>query len=391
MHAPPGARDAGSHLKDNLLRMQLQREIEEAKSLEARGRMKEASEHYMRAAGIYRRVAYDSPIDTAEDVFRMAAQYENFSRMLINRAALRSMKGKTAGEDATEGIEGLIVSQKPRTTWDDIGGLEEVKTEIKEAIILPFVGSKPEYVKCPRTILLYGPPGTGKTLLAKASSNTLAATFFEARISSLLSKYFGESTKLVNALFGKARKMQPSLIFMDELDSVAISRDTSIDEATRRVLGQLLTEIEGFATSTEDKILIMGATNKPWDLDDAIISRFQKKIYVPLPDLVARKIILQIHLHGADLSQIGIDELAHRTDGFSGRDLANLCQEAVSRMILELNPSMQRLTVKELESYRLAHRPLQADDFEAALAKIKPSTQAEDIEKYMEWREGFGG
>jgi katanin p60 ATPase-containing subunit A1 len=391
MHAPPGARDAGSHLKDNLLRMQLQREIEEAKSLEARGRMKEASEHYMRAAGIYRRVAYDSPIDTAEDVFRMAAQYENFSRMLINRAALRSMKGKTAGEDATEGIEGLIVSQKPRTTWDDIGGLEEVKTEIKEAIILPFVGSKPEYVKCPRTILLYGPPGTGKTLLAKASSNTLAATFFEARISSLLSKYFGESTKLVNALFGKARKMQPSLIFMDELDSVAISRDTSIDEATRRVLGQLLTEIEGFATSTEDKILIMGATNKPWDLDDAIISRFQKKIYVPLPDLVARKIILQIHLHGADLSRIGIDGLAHRTDGFSGRDLANLCQEAVSRMILELNPSMQRLTVKELESYRLAHRPLQADDFEAALAKIKPSTQAEDIEKYMEWREGFGG
>ena len=266
-------------LKDNLLRMQLQSEIEEAKALEAQGKMREASEHYMRAAGIYRRVAYDSPIDTAEDVFRMASQYESFSKALINRAALRSMKAKIpAQEDSAGQAEDLIVSQKPSTVWDDIGGLEDVKTEIKEAIILPFVGSRPEYVKCPRTILLYGPPGTGKTLLAKASSNTLAATFFEARISSLLSKYFGESTKLVNTLFSKARRMQPSLIFMDELDSVAVSRDTNIDEATRRVLGQLLTEIEGFATSTEDKILIMGATHKPWDLDDAIISRFQKKI-----------------------------------------------------------------------------------------------------------------
>ncbi len=380
------------HLKDNLLRMQLQREIEEAKALEAQGKMREASEHYMRAAGIYRRVAYDSPIDTAEDVFRMASQYESFSKALINRAALRSMKARAPAQDDRAGqAEDLIVSQKPSTVWDDIGGLEDVKTEIKEAIILPFVGSKPEYVKCPRTILLYGPPGTGKTLLAKASSNTLAATFFEARISSLLSKYFGESTKLVNALFGKARRMQPSLIFMDELDSVAVSRDTNIDEATRRVLGQLLTEIEGFATSTEDKILIMGATNKPWDLDDAIISRFQKKIYVPLPELVARKIVLQIHLHGADLSRISIEELARQTEGFSGRDLANLCQEAVSRMILELNPAMQKLTVSELESYKLAHRPLEEADFGAALAKIKPSTQPGDIEKYTEWKEGFGG
>ena len=193
-------------LKDSLLRMQLQREIDEAKALEDKGKFREASEHYMRAAGIYRRIAYESPMDMAEEVFRMASQYENFSKALISRAAIRSMKDKPEEEQA-QAIENLIVSQKPKVDWDHIGGLEDVKTEIKEAIILPFVGSKPEYVKCPRTILLYGPPGTGKTLLAKASSNTLAATFFEARISSLLSKYFGESTRLVNALFSKARKM----------------------------------------------------------------------------------------------------------------------------------------------------------------------------------------
>lgn len=380
-------------LKDRLLKMQLQKEIETARVLESEGKMREASEHYLRAAGIYRRVAYDSPMDVANDVFHMASQYENFSRALINKAAMRIMKAEKPGEgdEKDNHIDSLIVSQKPGTKWDDIGGLEDVKTEIKEAIILPFVGSKPDYVKCPRTILLYGPPGTGKTLLAKASSNTLSATFFEARISSLLSKYFGESNKLVNALFAKARRMQPSLIFMDELDSLAISRDSNIDESTRRVLGQLLTEIEGFASSTGDKVLIMGATNKPWDLDDAILSRFQKKIHIPLPEKVARKIILQIHLHGADLSRISISDLAEMTEGFSGRDLSNLCQEAVSRMILELNTSMERLTVKELETYRLAHRPLEEGDFSSAMEKIKPSIQKEDIEKYDEWKQGFGG
>jgi katanin p60 ATPase-containing subunit A1 len=380
-------------LKNSLLRMQLQKEIEKARELEGQGKIKEASEHYMTAAGIYRRVAYDSPMGKADDVFHMASQYENFSKALITRAAKRSMSSESDSEqkESEQRIEDLIVSQKPTMKWDDIGGLEDVKTEIKEAIILPFVGSKPDYVKCPRTILLYGPPGTGKTLIAKASSNTLSATFFEARISSLLSKYFGESNKLVNALFKKARKMQPSLIFIDELDSIAISRDSNVDETTRRVLGQLLTEIEGFATSTEDRILVMGATNKPWDLDDAILSRFQKKIYIPLPDIVARKIILQIHLGGADLSHVSIDELAGRTEGFSGRDLANLCQEAIGKMILELNSNMERLTVKELESYRLAHRPLSEDDFRTAMGKIKPGTQKEDVNKYIEWKESFGG
>ena len=381
-------------LRDRLLKMQLQKEIETAQVLESEGKIREASEHYLKAAGIYRRVAYDSPMGTADEVFRMASQYENFSRAMINRAAMRSMRTGDSGkpeEEHGKQIDDLIVSQKPGTVWDDIGGLEDIKTEIKEAIILPFVGSKPEYVKCPRTILLYGPPGTGKTLLAKASSNTLSATFFEARISSLLSKYFGESSKLVNALFTKARRMQPSLIFIDELDSLALSRDSSMDESTRRVLGQLLTEVEGFATSTEDKVLIMGATNKPWDLDDAILSRFQKKIYIPLPDLVARKIILQIHLHGADLSKIEIGGLARDTEGFSGRDIANLCQEAVSKMILELNTSMEQLTVKELETYQLAHRPLVEGDFEAAREKIKPSTQKDDLEKYAEWKDEFGG
>jgi SpoVK/Ycf46/Vps4 family AAA+-type ATPase len=135
----------------------------------------------------------------------------------------------------------------------------------------------------------------------------------------------------------------------------------------------------------------MGATNKPWDLDDAIISRFQKKVYVPLPDLVARKIILQIHLEGADTSQIDFSQLAKKTEGFSGRDISNLCQEAIIKMVRETNPNLEKLTVRELESYSLGHRPLSEEDFEEAFSKIKPSAQQESLEKYEEWKKNFGG
>ncbi len=377
-------------LHQAILRQELQREIEEAKELEKKGKHRDAGEHYLRASAIYRRIAYDSPVGKAEEMFDMASQYEGFSKVLVNKARIRSMKD-APDEEKDKLIDSLIVSQKPDTDWNHIGGLEELKQEIKEAIVLPFVRGKPMYVKAPRTILLYGPPGTGKTLLAKASCNTLNATFFEARISSLLSKYFGESNKLINALFAKAKKMQPSLIFMDELDSIAVSRDSNVDESTRRVLGQLLTEIEGFNTNQQDTILIMGATNKPWDLDDAIVSRFQKKIYVPLPDLVARKIILQIHLEGADISRIDLSRLAERTEGFSGRDISNLCQEAIIKMVRETNPNLENLTVRELESYSLGHRPLTEEDFEEAFSKIKPSAQAGSIEKYEEWKRQFGG
>ncbi|MBI4176631.1 MAG: ATP-binding protein, partial [Candidatus Aenigmarchaeota archaeon] len=306
-------------IREGIVKYELQRELEKAHSLERAGRADQAGKHYLRASALYRRLAKGMPLQQSKDVFDTAAQYETLATSV--------QKVVKAEEVPAEVIDSLIVTQKPDTRWEDIGGLEEAKKSIREAIILPFVRHKPAYVKSPRTILLFGPPGTGKTLLAKASSNNLGATFFEARISSLLSKYYGESPKLVNALFSKARKMQPSLIFMDELDSIAISRDSDMHETTRRVLSQLLTEIEGFNTKAEDRILIMGATNKPWDLDDAVVSRFQKRIYVPLPDAAARKAILKIHLRGAGTSGLDVDGIVGKTENFSGRDLASLCQE----------------------------------------------------------------
>lgn len=370
-------------LRKSILDMELQKELQKARILEKQGKGKEASVHYIKAGEIYRRIAYTSPQWKAEDMFNVANKYETLGKTIRQEAP------RAIGEVPDEVVDSLVVSEKPETEWKDIGNLEEAVKIIKEAIILPFINSKPDYVKSPRTILLYGPPGTGKTLLAKASSNTLNATFFEARMPSLLSKFFGESTKLINALFEKARKTQPSLIFIDELDSLAASRGSDMNEATRRVLGQFLTELDGFNTKKDEKVLIMAATNKPWDLDDALVSRFQKRIYVPLPDQKARKDILAIHLEGTSLSGIDSKNLSERTEGFSGRDLSSLCQEAIINMVREMNPQLENMSMGEIEKYSLRSRPLAEKDFEEALKKIKPATH--NKEQYDKWRDEFGG
>jgi SpoVK/Ycf46/Vps4 family AAA+-type ATPase len=284
----------------------------------------------------------------------------------------------------------MVISEKPTTKWEDIGGLDDVKKEVREAIVLPMIKKKPEFVEAPKTLLLYGPPGTGKTLIAKAASNTLKANFFEARTSTLLSKYFGESSKIVSLLFEKARKKQPSIIFMDEFDSIMMSRDSGIQESTRRVVSQLLMEIEGFSTKKEDKVILIAATNKPWDLDDAMISRFQRKIYVPLPDPEARKQIFEIHLKGATLHDITIGNLSEMSERYSGRDIANVCKEAIMFMIREQNPKMEELTASQIEKYAMSYRSLTKEDFERALSKIKKTVDDRTIRRYEEWGEQLG-
>jgi len=370
-------------LRQNILRQQLQAELDKARQLEAKGKEKEAGIHYTKAGAMARRIAYQAPREDAEDFFQTASQYESVGNII------RTTTGQ-ARANSPDLIDQLIVTQKPITTWEDIGGLEEAKGTLRQAIILPFVRGKPDFVTITKSILLYGPPGTGKTMLAKASSNTLNATFFEAKASSLLSKYFGESSKIISALFSKARKLQPSLVFMDEVDSLAPSRDSGIDESSRRVLGQMLEEMDGFESRHDDKVLFMGATNKPWDLDDALLSRFQRKIFVPLPDAASRKLIFEIHLFGADLGNVDLNELVEKSTGYSGRDIAALCQEAVTLMIREKNPDLEKLNAKELEVYTLNTRGMELGDFEQAFEKVKPSSKADILDKYDEWSKEFG-
>ncbi|MEE9323720.1 MAG: ATP-binding protein [Candidatus Aenigmarchaeota archaeon] len=370
-------------LRQSLLKQQLQHEIDLAKKLESEGKSKQAVVHYQRAASIYRRLAYVAPREYSESFFNSASQYEEMSNVI--RSTTPYTRAKSPGA-----IESMVISEKPTVKWEDVGGLKEVKSEVKEAIILPMIEKKPEFVEAPRTLLLYGPPGTGKTLLAKAASNTLQANFFEARTSTLLSKFFGESSKIVSMLFEKARKNQPSIIFMDEFDSIMISRDSGIQESTRRVVSQLLMEIEGFSTKAGEKVIMISATNKPWDLDDAMVSRFQRRIYVPLPDPDARKQIFEIHMKGVSLDGITINKLAEMGEGYSGRDIANVCKEAIMLMVREQNPKLEELTTAQIEKYAMNYRSLTKEDFDRAFSKVRKTVDEKTIKKYEEWGEQLG-
>jgi vacuolar protein-sorting-associated protein 4 len=288
-------------------------------------------------------------------------------------------------------ISGTIVTESPNVKWKDIAGLENVKQALREAIVLPI--AKPELFTGARRpwsgILLFGPPGCGKTLLAKAAATECKATFFSASSADLLSKWLGESEKLISALFKIARLKTPSLIFMDEIDSIATKRgEGSESGGERRVKTQLLSEIQGLKSTHDKPLLVLGATNRPWDIDNAMLSRFEKRVHVPLPDLKARVGIFKIHTVGVNsaLSEEDFIELAVRTEGYSGRDIANVCREVIMLPIRELDMS----GLLEEEDKEVKVRDIALKDFKKTLKKVKPMTHKALIKEYNDWAEEFG-
>ena len=291
-------------------------------------------------------------------------------------------------------VENLIARSKVR--WSDIGGLEEVKRLMMETVVISAL-QRPEAIQPWKGILLFGPPGTGKTLLASAAAGSLNATFFSVKASNVLSKYFGESTKIISALYDVARERAPSIVFMDEIDALTTKRSGDQSEASRRMLSTLLTELDGFQDKGSDLlVLTLAATNTPWDLDEAVLSRFPRRIYVPLPDKKATKEIIRINTRGLDISKLDLDAIAEESVRrlYSGRDLKNLCQEAIWNMIREENRDLHRLAelpFEELRKRSLRTRPLEMRDFESAFKKIKSPLTRREIEKYEKWAEEFGG
>ena len=183
----------------------------------------------------------------------------------------------------------------PKITWNDIVGLETAKRTLKEAVILPAL--RPDLFKGlrspPKGVLLFGPPGTGKTMLGKCVAAVSQSSFFCISASTLTSKYHGEGEKLVRKLFDVARELQPSVIFIDEIDSLLSSRHSREHDAVRRLKTEFLIQFDGVSTNANDRVLVMGATNRPQDLDDAVLRRMEKRIYIPLPDEDARKTLLK--------------------------------------------------------------------------------------------------
>jgi SpoVK/Ycf46/Vps4 family AAA+-type ATPase len=295
-----------------------------------------------------------------------------------------------AGADDYE-CEVLNLIQQTHIHWEDIGGLDDTKSTIKSAYGLA-LARKPKGVEIKpwRNVLLYGPPGTGKTLLAAATAGSLDATFFNVKVSNLLSKYFGESSKLITALYAVARRMSPAVIFLDEFESLAPSRGSGDSGPEKRIVSTLLAELDGLATKEDESfILTMGATNLPWTLDSAILSRFQRRIYVPLPDEQARQAILALQLtRRGHKTALSMGQLVQQTQGYSGREIEQLCQTAIAHMTQSANPDLLSVVDQGQEAvrkYEIRVEPLSAQDFKAAFDQIRPIANQAMLQRYDDW------
>ncbi|KNE55343.1 hypothetical protein AMAG_01244 [Allomyces macrogynus ATCC 38327] len=305
-----------------------------------------------------------------------------------------------------------IYQENPCVRFTDIAGLDTAKSLIREAIVFPM--KYPELFHPPsllgpwRGLLLYGPPGTGKTLLAKAIATECGTTFFHVSASSLVSKWRGESEKLVRVLFELARHHAPSTIFMDEVESIMSHRgsENGEHEGSRRMKTELLVQLDGMTkshNSDPDKaaapVFFLAATNLPWDLDIALLRRLEKRILVNLPTTAARECMFRAYLPQTTTdafgnllvdSDLGYGELAHITDGYTGADLKLVSKEALMVPLRQILDAMEELHLDDATARQpLRRAPVTDAMVHAALSKLRPCCSAELLEKYASWADRF--
>ncbi|XP_028766978.1 uncharacterized protein LOC114724718 isoform X3 [Neltuma alba] len=313
----------------------------------------------------------------------------------MSRKPSQGLKNLAKDEYESNFISAVVPPGEIGVQFDDIGALEDVKMALNELVILPMrrpeLFSRGNLLRPCKGILLFGPPGTGKTLLAKALATEAGANFISITGSTLTSKWFGDAEKLTKALFSFASKLAPVIIFVDEVDSLLGARGGAFEhEATRRMRNEFMAAWDGLRTKESQRILILGATNRPFDLDDAVIRRLPRRIYVDLPDAENRMKILRIFLAQENLDHdFHFDKLANLTEGYSGSDLKNLCIAAAYRPVQELLENEKKASSSGPTSVL---RPLKLDDFIQAKSKVGPSVayDAASMNELRKWNEMYG-
>lgn len=285
-----------------------------------------------------------------------------------------------------ERVRAEILEGRVDVAWEDIVGLEDVKKTIREIVLWPML--RPDVFTGlrgpPKGLLLFGPPGTGKTMIGRCIAAQCGATFFSISASSLTSKWVGEGEKMVRALFFLAREMSPSVIFIDEIDSLLAQRSDNENEGSRRIKTEFLVQFDGAAVREGDRILVVGATNRPHEIDEAARRRLVKRIYVPLPG-PAQRLQMAKGLVGAysnNITDADLSEIAAMTDGYSGSDMFNLCREATLEPLRE---------IADINTFQPDDtRPISVGDFKKAMRQIRKSVSPKDLEGYVQWNASYG-
>jgi SpoVK/Ycf46/Vps4 family AAA+-type ATPase len=284
--------------------------------------------------------------------------------------------------------EELVMTEKPKVNWGEVVGLDTAKKAVKEAIVYPVQRPDLFPLGWPRGILLFGPPGCGKTLLAAAVATEIDANFYSIDAASIMSKWLGEGEQNVAKLFGSARKSatdgKPAIVFVDELDSLMGNHSNEVGGEIR-VKNQFLKEMDGIVDKGKAlHVYVIGATNKPWDLDWAFIRRFQKRILVPLADHATRLNMLKLYSSNLQIDKdVDLHELARLAEGFSGSDIRDVCQSAQLSLIGEFFETGQA-TDKEAKP-----RALTMADFRQIFEERKPSVSLDMLSQYNRWFEAF--
>ena len=406
--------------------------VEQAVACDHERRYAEALALYTRAIPYFIHVIKHES-DPRSRAALMAKANEYVGRAEVIKRALER-GGAAGGASADDSFtSAVVVVNKPNVSWDSVAGLDAAKAALQEAAVLPvkfpslFGGARQAWTG----VLLYGPPGTGKTFLAKAVATEANSTFLSVSSADVLSKWVGESEKLVRQLFDLARARSPSVIFVDEIDALCGSRADGDSDSSRRVTTQFLTQMNGLAAGTAGGgggtaaggILVLGATNLPWALDPAVRRRFQRRIYIPLPDARARAHMVRSHLRDTphSLTEADFRRLGDATVGYSGSDIANVVRDAAlqpvrlvqsathfrpasgpdrahpgrvrTNYLTPCSPGAEgavEMSWSNLASDALLVPVVCAEDFVRSLRTIKPSVGTADLDRYADFTRDFG-